>query len=131
MPCHITIFFFFKCDSLILCAFDIGLKNLFFFYYLTYFLYYSWVPLYYFSYSLDLSTILLVKSFKFQLNKLLLNRHFITHMLFGIKIPNKLFRIWENTHTTMPKQPQLGWKSREKGWGTKGRDIHSTTISSF
>ena len=37
--------------------------------------------------------------------------------------PNKLLIFWENTHTTPPKQSQLGQNSREKGWGTKGRDI--------
>ena len=37
------------------------------------FWYYSWVSLYYFSYLLVLSTVLLIKKFQFQLNKLFSN----------------------------------------------------------
>ena len=58
-------------------------KLFFFFYYLAYFCYYSWVhcifwyylwvSLYYFNYLLALSTILSTKSFHFQLNKLFSN----------------------------------------------------------
>ena len=59
-------------------AFSIGLKSRFF-YYLTYFCYYLYVPLYflvlfmdlyYFSYFLALSSILSAKKFQFQLNEL-------------------------------------------------------------
>lgn len=56
---------------------------------------------------------------------------FATHRLFGMKIPNKLLIFWENTHTTAPKQSQLGQNSREKGWGTKGRGIQLQAMISF
>jgi len=45
------------------------------------FWYYSWVPLYYFSLLLPLSTVFLAKSFQFQQNKRISNGHFV---LFGI-----------------------------------------------
>ena len=57
------------------CLVKIIFANLF--YYSAYFLYYLWVPLYYFSQLLPLCTILLVKSFQFQQNKQVLNRSLV------------------------------------------------------
>ena len=57
------------------CLVKIIFANLF--YYSAYFLYYLWVPLYYFSQLLPLCTILLAKSFLFQQNKHVLNRSLV------------------------------------------------------
>ena len=50
------------------------------------FWYYSWIPLYYFSYLLTLPVLLSIKSFQFQLNKLFLNRHLLLFLI--IRMPS-------------------------------------------
>ena len=80
------------------------------------FWYYSWVPLYYFSYFFALSAVLLTKSFLFQLNKLFLNRLYygvyslaqrirsrikFSKTLFG---PGDLIQTWKATYHDQQKQ---------------------------